>query len=197
MNMVRKRISVLELGFGDARKITALAKKPQHKNRRFVGIEWEEQKKLNLRLPNLRLTFGDSFTKLRRMSPESVNSVTADFFLSEFKINGREIHDHLSIRKQVQQKYDVKKIKTIKEVFRVLAKNGRLYVIEYGSQVNATIALLKEAGFVCTKKPVAPNQMHRTEFLTDISHGMSENPTDAHFLRPFIITARKSLLGKV
>ena len=195
--MVRKRVSVLELGFGDGRKITALAKKPKHKKRKFIGVEWEKRSGLNLRLHNLKLAFGDSYNKLRRMPPESVNSVTADFFLSEFKINGKEAHDHLKFRKQVQQKYKMQKIATIKEVFRVLAKNGRVYVLEYGSQVATTIALLNEAGFVCTKKPVPQSQMHRTEFLTDISHSMSKNPIDANSLQPFVITARKSSVAKV
>lgn len=190
-SLVRKRVSVLDLGFEDAKKLKELAKKKQHAKKKFLGVEWEKRHKFQTRFKNLKLTYGDALSKLRRLPSGSVNIITADFFFSEFKINGKEISDHASLRKQLSEKYKKQKEATLKEVSRVLPKNGRFFVLEYGLDLEKTISFLNQNGFVCTKKTVPPNQMHRTEFLSLIADKMIVDGRHASDWQPYIITARK------
>lgn len=190
-NLVRKRVSVLDLGFEDAKKLKELAKKKQHAKKRFLGVEWEKRHKFQTRFHNLKLTYGDALSKLRRLPTASVNVITADFFFSEFKVNGKEISDHASLRKELSEKYKKRKEATLKEVSRVLPKNGRFFVLEYGSDLEKTINFLSQNGFVCTKKPVSKSQMDRTEFLSLIKDRMITDARHAPDWQPYVITARK------
>ncbi len=190
-NLVRRRVSVLDLGFEDAKKLRELAKKKQHVKKKFLGVEWEKKQKLQTRFHNLKLTYGDALSKLKRLPNESVNIITADFFFSEFKVNGKEISDHASLRKELSEKYKKRKEATLKEVSRVLPKNGRFFVLEYGVDLEKTISFLNQNGFVCTKKPVPQNQMHRTEFLSLIADRMIVDARHAPDWQPYVITARK------
>jgi hypothetical protein len=194
-NLVKKRVSVFDLGFEDAKKLRELAKKKQHAKKKFLGVEWVKREKLNTRFHNLKLTYGDALSKLKRMAPSSVNVITADFFFSEFKINGKEISDHSSLRKKLNDKYQKRKIDTLKEVKRVLLPNGRFFVIEYGLDLEKTVALLTQNGFVCTKKVVPQNQMHRTEFLSLIADRMIVDGRHAPDWQPYVITARKKVIA--
>jgi len=190
-NLVRRRVSVLDLGFEDAKKLKEIAKKKQHAKKKFLGVEWVKQEKFNTRFHNLKLTYGDTLSKLRRLPSGSVNVITADFFFSEFKVNGREISDHSSLRKKLSDKYQKRKIDTLKEVKRVLPPNGRFFVIEYGLDLEKTINLLNQNGFVCTKKSIPKSQMHRTEFLSLIADRMIVDARHAPDWQPYVITARK------
>lgn len=190
-NLVRKRVSVLDLGFEDAKKLKEIAKKKQHAKKKFLGVEWTKREKFNTRFHNLKLTYGDALSKLRRLPNGSINVITADFFFSEFKVNGRELSEHASLRKEVSEKYKKQKEATLKEISRVLPKNGRFFVLEYGADLEKTISFLNQNGFVCTKKPVLKSQMHRTEFLSLIADRMIVDARHALEWQPFIITARK------
>ena len=190
-NLVRKRVSVLDLGFEDAKKLKELAKKKQHAKKKFLGVEWEKRHKFQTRFHNLKLTYGDALSKLRRLPNGSVNVITADFFFSEFKMNGRELSEHSSLRKEMSEKYIKRKEATLKEVSRVLPKNGRFFVLEYGVDLEKTISFLNNNGFVCTKKLVPKSQMHRTEFLSLIADKMIVDARHALEWQPYIITARK------
>lgn len=190
-NLVRKRVSVLDLGFEDAKKLKDLAKKKQHAKKKFLGVEWEKRQKFQTRFHNLKLTYGDALSKLKRLPSGSVNVITADFFFSEFKIKGKEISDHASLRKQLAEKYKKQKEATLREVLRVLPKNGRFFVLEYGRDLDKTIDFLNRNGFVCTKKTVPQSQMHRTEFLSLIADQMITDARHALDWQPYIITARR------
>ena len=194
-NLIRKRVSVFDLGFEDAKKLRELAKKKQHAKKKFLGVEWEKRAKFNTRFHNLKLTYGDTLSKLRRLPSGSVNIITADFFFSEFKINGKEISDHSSLRKKLNDKYQKRKIDTLKEVKRVLPPNGRFFVIEYGLDLEKTVALLTQNGFVCTKKPIPKSQMHRTEFLSLIEDRMIVDGRHAPDWQPYLISARKKTIA--
>ncbi|MGI6589789.1 MAG: hypothetical protein ACOX1V_03970 [Candidatus Iainarchaeum sp.] len=199
--LVRKRslgkkqnTSVLDIGFEDAKKIKELAKK--HPKKKFMGVEWVKKSKLQTRTHNLKLTYGDALSKLRRLPSASVNIITADFFFSEFKIKGREL-SAFSLRKEMSEKFAKRKADTLKQVSRVLAKNGRFFVLEYGADLEKTISLLNNNGFVCTKKPVPKNQMDRTYFLSLIKDRMIIDARNASAWQPFIITARKKPVSNV
>lgn len=194
-NLVKRRVSLLDLGFEDAKKLRELAKKKQHAKKKFLGVEWVKREKFNTRTHNLKLIYGDALSKLRRLPPSSVNVITADFFFSEFKIKGREISTHASLRKVHDAKYNKQKAETVKQVSRVLRKNGRFFVLEYGVDLEKTISFLNSNGFVCTKKPVPKSQMDRTKFLSLIRDKMTVDSRHAPDWQPYIITARKKQIA--
>jgi ubiquinone/menaquinone biosynthesis C-methylase UbiE len=193
-SLVRRRVSVLDLGFEDAKKLKELAKKKQHAKKKFLGVEWVKQQKLATRTHNLKLTYGDALSKLRRLPPASVNVITADFFFSEFKIEGNELGGKDASR-YMQEKFKKRRNEILKQVTRVLAPKGRFFVIEYGLYLDRTMAMLSEAGFSCTKKTVLKSQMNRTLFLSDAADKMITNGRYANEIQPYIITARKKPLA--
>ena len=124
----RRTLLFLDIGFEDAKKIKELAKK--HPKKKFMGVEWVKKSKLQTRTHNLKLTYGDALSKLRRLPSASVNIITADFFFSEFKIKGREL-SAFSLRKEMSEKFAKRKADTLTS-FKSACKNGDFLFLNIG-----------------------------------------------------------------
>ena len=80
---LRKKISVLDLGFEDAQRLNALALR--HPKKKFRGIELTKRRGVVASGRNLKLIWGDTLIKLKRLRTESVKIVTIQNFLTIFK----------------------------------------------------------------------------------------------------------------
>ena len=194
-----KPISLLDLGFADAKRLTALS--ARHPKKRFAGIETAKRNDLAKR-PNLKLHWGDAVGKLKRMRSGSVKIVTADFLFSELKTRGPsagdlgEMLDKAGIRltEGMLGDYYKKRTAIVEQVRRVLVPKGRFVVIEYSANAGIIKRVLENSGFNCRTFPVPEAEMEKTEILTLVKDLLITNPEQAESILPMKIVARKRVV---
>ncbi|MBI2529747.1 MAG: hypothetical protein HYW05_01215 [Candidatus Diapherotrites archaeon] len=184
-------INLLDLGFEDAKGLTYFASKRQHKNKKFMGIEWTKQKGLMTRRHNLKLVWGDALNKLRRLPSESVKIITADFLFTEFKVGGFD-PSVLGWRSTFFEKeFQNQRIEVAKQIKRILVPNGRFVITEYNDNLRPTQEILNASGFSYTIKPLSETKFSRTTFLGKISNYLEKNPELKDKVKPMRIIAIK------
>lgn len=191
---------VLELGFGDAKRISHLAR--THKNIQFLGIELKKGKGFQMRQHNLKLSFGDALKKIKRLPSKSCDVAYLDAFDlepigAEKAQYGFFAHSDLFVKRFSN---------FLKDIRRVLLDNGRLhYSLSYGALKEFNLCL-KNSGFKITQIGTIPKSRSKT--TTDlecafkkIEQEISKNPEDyfmgdikAHSLEGFYQALRDSAL---
>jgi len=184
-------IILLDVGFEDAQKLVSFARKKSHRNKRFMGVEWTKQENLRTRYHNLKLTYGDALSKLKRLPAASVKIITADFLFTEFKIGGKESSDFGWRRASVETAYEKQRVNVMKQVARVLLPNGRFIVTEYAENASITVRLLKDAGFEVYSVPLKESEVRGTKFMEMILDRLKKHPEEKREFWPIKITARK------
>ncbi len=158
-----KRLRMLDIGHGEAQRIARYARRARSKNRFFYGMEKERQFTfVPSRQHNVKLMIGDAEAKLRKLPSRSLDVVNMDFFdLTEAssKIDGFTKQGMPKIRVSTKVLFPT----LLKEVKRVLDKNGRLFLTVQAGAVGDIDALLGNHDFIETRFfDVPENQKNAT-----------------------------------
>tara|TARA_Y100000310_G_C20702557_1_gene831271 strand:+ start:8415 stop:8990 length:576 start_codon:yes stop_codon:yes gene_type:complete len=189
LKRVKPAINVLDVGFDDAKRINALARK--HPGKRFMGIEVTKQKGIVTRQHNLKLVYGDAIQKLQNLPNEHVKIVTADFMFSEFKVGGK-IQDELPLPASISDEFfhDQRK-KVLSQCMRVLLPHGKLVIVEYNESLRSVLTILDELGLKYSVREVPSKDKSKTKFLKFILDYLEKHPEKKEDYKPMQITITK------
>jgi SAM-dependent methyltransferase len=174
-------VNLLDIGFGDAKRLKEMAARERSKGRFFVGIELEKQKQFGLHERNFKgwlvLRYGDALDKLKNIPDGCVGAANIDFLSA--------------IKKYVEQPIDQNVVlyaNILDEAKRVLRSNGRLFLTVPKSYVYDTTLALAMAGFKSDKIEKVPALRKNITASTRWHFEKAREETDA---APYRIVAVK------